>query len=64
MPEQKLFSRALGLEAPWAVTKVRFDMAACRLDLSVDFAEGSRFPCPVCERASCPVHDTKRRTWR
>lgn len=64
MDKRELFGLALGLEAPWAVTEVRFDVEARRLDLTVDFAEGSRFPCPVCSRAACPVHDTKVRTWR
>jgi transposase len=64
MPEHELFNRALGLGAPWAVTEVRFTVDARRLDLAVDFAEGSRFSCPRCGGAACPVHDTKRRTWR
>lgn len=64
MPDHELFDLALGLEAPWAVTEVRFDVEARRLDLTVDFAEGSRFPCPVCGRVACPVHDTRVRTWR
>ncbi len=64
MSEHQLFGRALGLEAPWAVTEVRFDMEVRRLDLTVDFAEGSRFPCPRCGQARCPVHDTRVRTWR
>jgi transposase len=64
MPRHELFDLALGLETPWAVTEVRFDVQARRLDLTVDFTQGSRFPCPVCGHAGCPVHDTKRRTWR
>lgn len=36
--------RVLGLEAPWAVTEGRFTVEARRLDLTVDFTEGSRFP--------------------
>jgi len=64
MPRHELFNLALGLETPWAVTEVRFDVQARRLDLTVDFTRGSRFPCPVCGHAGGPVHDTKRRTWR
>lgn len=64
MPEHELFGLALGLEAPWAVTEVRFDVEARRLDLTVDFTEGSRFPCPRCGQEDCPVHDTRVRTWR
>lgn len=59
MPEHELFSQALGLETPWAVTEVQFDMVAHRLDLTVDFAEESRFPCPCCSQEDCPIHDTR-----
>ncbi len=64
MPEHELFGWALGLEAPWGVTEVRFNVEQHRLDLAVDFTEGSRFPCPVCGGAGCPVRDTRSRTWR
>jgi len=64
MPEHALFALALGLKAPGAVTEVRCDVEARRLDLTADVTEGSRFPCPVCGRAACPVHDTRLRTWR
>ena len=64
MSEHGLFGRALGLQAPWAVTEVRFDGEVQRLDLRVDFAEGSRFPCPLCGDPGCPIHDTRVRTWR
>lgn len=64
MLEHELFGRALGLEAPWGVREVRFDVEAGRLELAVDFTEGSRFPCPVCGGAGCPVRDTRSRTWR
>lgn len=64
MLEHELFGRALGLEAPWGVREVRFTGEQRRLDLAVDFAEGSRFPCPRCGQGNCPVHDTRVRTWR
>ena len=46
------------------MTEVRFNVEQRRLDLAVDFAEGSRFPCPVCGGAGCPVWDTRSQTWR
>jgi len=64
MDERELFGLALGLKAPWAVMEVRFDVEVRRLDLVVDFAEGSRFPCPRCSQEACPVYDTRVRTWR
>ena len=64
MRDHELFGLALGLGAPWAVTEVRFDVRTHRLDLTVDFTEGSRFPCPVCGHAACLVYDIRIRTWR
>ena len=48
MPNVELFQRALGLEPPWEVVEDKFDAEHRRLDLRVDFAKGSRFPCPEC----------------
>ena len=64
MPDLDLFERALGLQPPWKVVEDMFDAGQKRLDVRIDFAKGSRFPCPECERADCPVHDTERQTWR
>src|SRR5581483_12459179 len=41
-----------------------FDAAARRLDINIDFAAGSRFPCPSCGVADCPAYDTEQMTWR
>ena len=64
MDTNPLFSAALGLTPPWTVVETRFDAAAKRLDLRLDFTSGSRFTCPECQSASCPVHDTSEKTWR
>jgi len=40
---QKLFETALGIQAPWYVKSVDFNVAAKRLDIEVDFERGSRF---------------------
>ncbi|MGZ6639804.1 MAG: ISL3 family transposase [Solirubrobacteraceae bacterium] len=60
----RLFQAALGLSEPWQVASVEFDPAGKRLDLRIDFEKGSRFACPECGRADCPVHDTEEKTWR
>ena len=60
----RLFQAALGLSEPWQVVSVEFDPAGKRLDLRIDFEKGSRFACPECGRADCPVHDTEEKTWR
>ena len=59
-----LFKAALGLQDPWTVTSMDFDAAGHRLDLHLDFARGSRFPCPEGDEEACAVHDTSAKTWR
>ena len=66
MPERDvnldLFQRALGLEEPWEVKEVKFDVSGRRLDLRLDFRKGARFACPACGAAGCKVHDTEAHT--
>lgn len=64
MHDLDLFQQALGLEEPWEVVEVKFDVERRRLDLRVDFRKGSRFACPECGAAGCKVHDTELHTWR
>ena len=59
-----LLQLALGLTPPWTVTRSDFDPEAHRLDIQIDFAPGSRFPCPNCGAADCPAYDTEQMTWR
>lgn len=63
MDEKELFRLALGLALPWQVEKIEFSVEKKRLDVSLDFPRGSRFPCPECGKL-CGVHDTEERTWR
>jgi transposase len=64
MDELGLFTAALGLSAPWRVTRTEFD--GVQLELYLDFPRGSRFACPArdCAEGACVVHDTADRTWR
>ena len=64
MRDTALLQQALGLAQPWTVSRSDFDPEARRLDIQIDFAPGSRFACPSCAAAECPVHDAERRTWR
>jgi transposase len=64
MRDTNLFQLALGLTAPWIVTRADFDAEARRLDIHIDFPPGGRFACPSCAAANCPVHDTAAKTWR
>jgi transposase len=54
---------ALGPQAPWSVTDVRFDAELKEIHFDVRFKAGSRFACPSCRAADQPVHDTRPRTW-
>ena len=58
-----LFTAALGLQRPWAVTDLAFDAAQSRLEIRVDFVAGSTFACPACG-AACKVHDAPEHRWR
>lgn len=62
--ELGLFTAALGLSAPWRVTRTEFD--GMRLDLYLDFPRGARFPCPAkdCAQGVCALHDTADKVWR
>ena len=64
MRDTNLLQLALGLTPPWTVTRSDFDPDAKRLDIQIDFAPGSRFPCPSCGAADCPAYDTEQMTWR
>jgi transposase len=64
MRDTTLMQQALGLTPPWTVVRSDFDTAAGRLDVEIDFTPGSRFACPTCGAADCPVYDSQRKTWR
>jgi transposase len=63
MDVNALFTQALGMVNPWEVVELHFDEEAKRLDIRVDFAPGSTFPCPVCG-VQCKVHDSSPQSWR
>ena len=63
MDVNALFTQALGMVNPWEVVELKFDAAAKRLDIRVDFAPGSTFPCPECH-ALCKVYDAAPQEWR
>ncbi len=64
MRDRDLFQLALGITSPWFVASSDFDAAKRRLDIKLDFKPGSRFACPDCNAADCPVHDTVEKIWR
>ena len=64
MRDLELFQMALGLTAPWYVTRTSFDAGKKRLDIYQDFHKGGRFACPECGASDCPAYDSEERTWR
>ena len=62
--QEELFKIALGLENPWYIKTIDFKAEEKQLDLHIDFEIGSKFPCPICGKSGCHVHDTIERTWR
>jgi len=62
--DTSLLQLALGVAPPWRVADSRFDAAAQRLDIDLDFTPGAKFACPACGAANCPPHDTAPSTWR
>jgi transposase len=63
-PTSHVFELALGLSKPWYVRELSFNAEARRLDIHLDFPRGSRWACPQCGAAGCPVHDTEEKRWR
>ena len=61
--ENALFSAALGLQPPYKVIKVDFNIETGELHIHLDFPGGSEFPRPECT-ASSKVCDAKPRQWR
>jgi transposase len=64
MKDTDLFQMALGLQAPWQVSRVEFDASMSQLTILIDFPKGSRFSCPVCGQSDCKAYDTEQKSWR
>ena len=62
MHDKELYSKILGIEAPWKVTDIELDQR--EREVRVHLAnEESRPSCPECGK-SCPGYDSRRRRWR
>jgi transposase len=62
MEQTSIFSATLGLSPPWLVTTVSFASEANRMDITIDFAQGSSFICPHCGSMEKPCH-VESETW-
>jgi transposase len=58
--QEGLFKIALGLEKPWYIKAIDFNVEDKQLDLHIDFETGSEFPCPLCGKSGYHIHDTSR----
>ena len=64
MDDTELFSKLLGLTAPWRVTRVSVNVPAERIDVWVEELPGTTFPCAGCA-GPVPVYDhTPEQQWR
>ena len=62
MNYEELFRKILDLEEPWTIKEIKFDRQERRVDIFIDFPNGSRFPCPVCV-VFYGAYDTQERIW-
>jgi transposase len=60
---KELYYHLLGLQDPWTVTDVKFDIKTHQVDIWVDYKYSS-CPCPGCQ-VSCSIYDhVSERSWR
>lgn len=63
MRDKELYSKILGIQAPWTVTDIELNLKAGEVKVYVGQEEGAKQTCPKCG-ASCPGYDKRRRQWR
>lgn len=64
MKDTELYAALLKLHHPWGVREVKLDLAAERVDVWLEHAEGVKWTCPECSKAA-PVYDhAEEREWR
>jgi transposase len=61
---EDLFKAALHLSSPWTISEIKFGEGERKLEIWIDFHQGSKFPCPECNGLDCDIHDTTAKTWR
>jgi transposase len=61
-----IFEQALNLEYPWFIRDLKFDYENKRLDIKIDFVQGSKFEYTDSngEIQKAGAHDTKEKVWR
>ena len=64
---KELFEKALGIEKPWFIDNLKFDIKQRRLDIYINFEVGSKFKYVSEEEGisgTFGVYDTVDKTWR
>jgi transposase len=65
MFDTELFEAALGIQSPWFIERIEFDVEGKRLDVHLNFKRGSSFPSKLDGFPDLyKVKDTKVKTWR
>ena len=64
MDDTELYTTLLGIRPPWRVTRVHVDMAAERVDVWVEAAPGTKFPCASCRGPMAVYDHTPEQVWR
>lgn len=62
-----LFTKALGISAPWYISEVQLDEKKKRLDIRVSFKRGSTFTYTdenIGQKVDYKAYDTQEKTWR
>lgn len=59
---QEIFAIALGLQEPWRIQKVSFDIDSPRLDIHLEFTKGHKFK--AADGNSYTAHGTVERSWQ
>ena len=64
MEDKKLFTKLLGLQAPWFIKEVSLSCDNHQLDIFIDHHTGIKFPCPICEEFYGIYDHTSERRFR
>jgi transposase len=62
--DHELYAKILGVQSPWFVARVELALKDGEIDVYLEHAPETRWPCPQCEQ-SCSVYDHQpARQWR
>jgi len=64
MRDVELYRHLLGLESPWAVSRVELSVGEGRVDVWADHPRGTRWACPECQRELSTYDHAEERAWR